>query len=262
MDTALIAVFWTDVDTRGSGEVFYRQTNDSHSVANATENIREAFEDADEFVPTTLFIATWKRVGYYDRNTYYQVCTIHLAFQVRAGKHGIVPPQTNTFQCVLATDGDKSYVILQYADLKWAVADSCSGSGIGSGSGIRRASSESGSGSGIGSGRIGHGSGSESGSGIESDSGSGSGSGRRNENECAVSAQVSFSAGNGIFRYYTLNGSGSEEALILNSTSNVNRPGVWIFQVDGDEVISGGKSITVSERHCLYVLQKYASHYW
>ena len=223
MDTALIAVFWTDVDTRGSGEVFYRQTNDSHSVANATENIREAFEDADEFVPTTLFIATWKSVSYYDRNTY-QVCTIHLAFQVRAGKHGIVPPQTNTFQCVLATDGDTSYVILQYGDLQWAVADSCSGSRIGSG-------------------RIGHGSGSESGSGIESDSGSGSGSGRRNENECAVSAQVGFSAGNDIFRYYTLNGSGSEEALTLNSTSNVNRPGVWIFQVDGDEVISGGKSI-------------------
>ena len=53
--------------------MFYRQTNDSHSVANATENIREAFEDADRFVPTTLFIATWKSVGYFDRNTD-QVC--------------------------------------------------------------------------------------------------------------------------------------------------------------------------------------------
>jgi len=53
--------------------VFYRQTNESYSVANVTESIREAFEGADDFVPTTLFIATWKSVGYFDRNTD-QVC--------------------------------------------------------------------------------------------------------------------------------------------------------------------------------------------
>ena len=75
IDTALIAVFWADVDTRGSGEVFYRQTNESHFVANVTESIRGAFEGADEFVPTTLFIATWKSVGYFDRNTD-QVCIV------------------------------------------------------------------------------------------------------------------------------------------------------------------------------------------
>lgn len=71
--TALIAVFWADIDTRGSGEVFYRQTNESYSVANVTESIHEAFEGADDFVPTTLFIATWKSVGYFDRNAD-QVC--------------------------------------------------------------------------------------------------------------------------------------------------------------------------------------------
>jgi len=37
--------------------------------------IRGAFEGADEFVPTTLFIATWKSVGYFDRNTD-QVCIV------------------------------------------------------------------------------------------------------------------------------------------------------------------------------------------
>jgi len=96
-------------------------------------------------------------------------------------------------------------VILLYGDLQWTAAESCRGNGSGSGS----------------------------------DSRSGSG------NECSldtVSAQVGFSAGNGSFRYYTLNGSGTDEVLKLNSTSNINRPGVWIFKVDGDDVVSGGKS--------------------
>lgn len=79
----------------------------------------------------------------------------------------------------------------------------------------------------------------------ESCRGSGSGSGSESGNECSldtVSAQVGFSAGNDSFRYYTLNGSGTDEVLKLNSTSNINRPGVWIFKVDGDDVVSGGKS--------------------
>ena len=89
-------------------------------------------------------------------------------------------------------------MILLYGDLQWTAAESCRGSGSGSGN--------------------------------ESRSGSG--------NECSldtVSAQVGFSAGNGSFRYYTLNGSGTDEVLKLNSTSNINRPGMWIFMLDGDD---------------------------
>ena len=109
--------------------------------------------------------------------------------------------QTNTFQCVLATNGTRSYVILLYADLQWATADTCSGSGSGSGSG--------------------------------------------NDEECilyANPAQAGFSAGDGlVMRYFTLNGSSTDAVLSLNSTSNIGRPGVWIFQVDGDQVVSAGK---------------------
>ena len=107
--------------------------------------------------------------------------------------------QTNTFQCVLATNGTRSYVILLYADLQWATADTCSGSGSGSGSG--------------------------------------------NDEGCILDAnpaQAGFSAGDGM-RYFALNGSGTDAVLSLNSTSNVGRPGVWIFQVDGDQVVSAGK---------------------
>ena len=110
--------------------------------------------------------------------------------------------QTNTFQCVLATNGTRSYVILLYADLQWASADTCSGSG-----------SESG-----------------------------------NDEGCILGAnpaEAGFSARDGM-RYFTLNGSGTDAVLSLNSTSNVGRPGVWIFQVDGDQVVSAGKATALS----------------
>ena len=68
-NTALIAPFWADVDTREIGEVFYRQTNESSCIANVTSIIHEVFEDAVEFTPFTVFIATWNNVGYSKRNT-------------------------------------------------------------------------------------------------------------------------------------------------------------------------------------------------
>ena len=90
-------------------------------------------------------------------------------------------------------------MILLYADLQWATADSCSGSGSSSGSG--------------------------------------------NNEGCILDAnpaQAGFSAGDGM-RYFTVNGSGTDAVLSLNSTSNVGQPGVWIFQVDGDQVVSASK---------------------
>ena len=88
-------------------------------------------------------------------------------------------------------------MILLYADLQWATADTCSGSGSG------------------------------------------------NDEGCILGpnpAEAGFSAGDGM-RYFTLNGSGTDAVLSLNSTSNVGQPGVWIFQVDGDQVVSAGKLV-------------------
>ena len=38
-------------------------------------------------------------------------------------------------------------------------------------------------------------------------------------------------------RYYALNAS---NVLRLNSTSNINKPGLWIFRVDGPSVVRRG----------------------
>ena len=69
MGPGLIAPFWADVDTRGSGEVYYRETNNSNLLGNVTLEIQSAFVDFADFTPTSLFIATWVEVGYFDNNT-------------------------------------------------------------------------------------------------------------------------------------------------------------------------------------------------
>ena len=63
----IIAPFWADVDTRGIGDIFYRQTNDTTHLIRATSLIQLAFPAVKNI--TDLFIATWDNVGYYRQNT-------------------------------------------------------------------------------------------------------------------------------------------------------------------------------------------------
>ena len=64
-----IAPFWADVDISGTGEVYYRQTNDSVLLARATNEIQTAFPMSLNVEITNLFIVTWNAVGYYYRHT-------------------------------------------------------------------------------------------------------------------------------------------------------------------------------------------------
>lgn len=48
-------------------------------------------------------------------------------------------------------------------------------------------------------------------------------------------AQVGFNAGDGI-RFTSVPGSQTPAIINIDTTSNVGNPGVWIFQVDADEV--------------------------
>ena len=65
----LIAPYWADVDTRGTGRVWYRQTSDAALLSRARREIRSAFVSQMTFDPTMLFIATWDHVGHYNRRT-------------------------------------------------------------------------------------------------------------------------------------------------------------------------------------------------
>ena len=63
----LIAVYWTDVDTRpnGSGIVWYRETTNAALLRRFRDEIRRAFPTQRMFNPISLFIATWDHVGYF-----------------------------------------------------------------------------------------------------------------------------------------------------------------------------------------------------
>ena len=77
----MIAPFWADVDTREStetppagvtrediGKVYYREEFGSDLLVKAGREIREAFIGLSTFEPTSLFIATWRNVGYYSHH--------------------------------------------------------------------------------------------------------------------------------------------------------------------------------------------------
>jgi len=64
----LVAPFWGDVDTRSSGNVSYRQTSDQALLDEVGMEIRRSFVNSRGFFPTSLFIATWNDVGYYDNH--------------------------------------------------------------------------------------------------------------------------------------------------------------------------------------------------
>ena len=59
-----VAPYWADVDTRGTGAIYHRQTTDPSLLARATSEIRGAFPGY-LYEITNLFIATWDKVGYY-----------------------------------------------------------------------------------------------------------------------------------------------------------------------------------------------------
>ena len=72
----LIAPYWADVDIRSSrsGNVWYRETSDPELIARARSDIMRdplLFREVDfsTFLPTSIFIATWDRVGYYNQSS-------------------------------------------------------------------------------------------------------------------------------------------------------------------------------------------------
>ena len=65
----IIAPYWADVDTRGTGQIFYRQSTDPSLLARASSEIQSALSLTRGIELKSLLIATWDGVGYYYSNT-------------------------------------------------------------------------------------------------------------------------------------------------------------------------------------------------
>lgn len=95
----LIAPLYSNVDTTNAGTVSYYESSKPELLKRATDTIHDTFTSSYEFQATSLFIATWNGVGYHERGS----------------------DKTNTFQAIIATDGDDSYVEFIYPEnaLQW-----------------------------------------------------------------------------------------------------------------------------------------------
>ena len=65
----IIAPYWGDVDTRGTGQIFYRQTTNTSLLDRVSRQLQTTFPLSLNVTITNLFIATWDAVGYYDMQT-------------------------------------------------------------------------------------------------------------------------------------------------------------------------------------------------
>ena len=68
----LIAPFWADVDTRGIGKIYFKETTDDDLLNKANDVIQDATLQAaglSRFKPSWMLIATWYKVGYFSSHT-------------------------------------------------------------------------------------------------------------------------------------------------------------------------------------------------
>ncbi|XP_074786481.1 alpha-tectorin-like [Athene noctua] len=91
-----VTPYWADVNNVAGGDVFYRETTDPTLLALLTKNINQYFPDVS-YTATWAFVATWDHVAYYGTET----------------------DKGNTFQAVLTTNTQMSFIILNYKDIQW-----------------------------------------------------------------------------------------------------------------------------------------------
>ena len=54
--------------------------------------------------------------------------------------------------------------------------------------------------------------------------------------------EAGFTSGNGT-GFYELPYSGTDDVALLQDTSNIAEPGVWVFLVSGNDIYSGGEIV-------------------
>uniref|UniRef100_A0A3B4BRA6 Alpha-tectorin-like n=1 Tax=Pygocentrus nattereri TaxID=42514 RepID=A0A3B4BRA6_PYGNA len=89
----LIAPFWTDLDNRNNGVISYKQYSSGSVLTQATQNINQYFPQL-QFTATSVLVATWDRIAYYP-----------------------VSGTETTFQAVLISDGQFSFVLMNYGQI-------------------------------------------------------------------------------------------------------------------------------------------------
>ncbi|KAK0096570.1 hypothetical protein PV326_005114 [Microctonus aethiopoides] len=104
LDDPVIAPLYTHVDTKGSGKIFYGETDSPEILSRAGDAVHAAFKNASDFMPTHVFLATWIDVGYFNEKS----------------------DKINTYQVAISSNGTHSFVELLYptGGIQWIQGES------------------------------------------------------------------------------------------------------------------------------------------
>lgn len=108
----IIAPFWDDINVNNGGTIYYRQNTDSAVTEMVRQEILFGYPEVGPFTAELVFVATWDRVAAFNSDF-----------------SGLV----NTFQVVLVSDGDRSFVRFNYGDIQWGGRNTLIGISAGDG---------------------------------------------------------------------------------------------------------------------------------
>ena len=119
----ILAVFWTDLDNRVNGEIYYNQYTSGSVLQQATLDINGYFPGLN-FNANWVFVATWYEVAYYpttgtvsqlvqEMEKYIMMCMCILPtiFTIIITTQFL---QRTTIQAVLISGGQYSFVLMNY----------------------------------------------------------------------------------------------------------------------------------------------------
>lgn len=131
LDYPVIAPLYTHVDTRGSGAVYWSETDAQAVISKAANTIHQVFTNSEDFYPTHVLLATWDNVGYFNaKNDKVSLNLYHHTSGISTSEtvfyfyfYSIV--KVNTYQVAISSNGTHSYVEFLYPDegIQWIQAD-------------------------------------------------------------------------------------------------------------------------------------------
>ena len=104
----LIAPYWTDIDTRNGGDIWYRESTNRKLLQQMSRAIRLLFPEQYRFQASWLFIATWDNVAFH-------------------GANAIGKTKLCRFQCLLLTNGRHSFTAFLYDKIEWTTGTASNG---------------------------------------------------------------------------------------------------------------------------------------
>ncbi|KAI1705857.1 nidogen-like domain-containing protein [Ditylenchus destructor] len=127
-----IAPFWADVDTRTTGNVWYRQSTKEDELMKARKEVTKGFPEFTGLQLKWMLIVTWINVTYFpdvpttirENLEFVGSCSTKVAGKwSREYIEDLADRKRNTFQAVITTDGEHSFAIFFYNKVEWTTGD-------------------------------------------------------------------------------------------------------------------------------------------